>query len=164
MKKLVKVLGLGLALSLGSVAGSVAIAHDHGNGGYEGKMMERGERMMKRMFSRLDLTEAQREAVTEIRQDAQAAMAELKEQSVMSRGEFKEQMREIVQADEFDEQAFRQLMALKQTDRGEMAVIRAKMKHDIWHVLDAQQQAKMTEMMEKRGERRGKRAFGRDGE
>lgn len=158
MKKLVKVLGLGLALSLGGTA----MANDYHH--QSGMKVERGERMMQRMIAHLELTEAQQQSVHSIRDEAHAAMDAYKAQVGMSRNEMKAQMKAqmqaIVQAENFDEQAFRDLMAQKQAHKEEMALIKAKMKHDIWHVLDAQQQAKMTQMMAKRGERR----FGHRGE
>lgn len=159
MKKLVKVLGLGLVLSMGGAA----IANDY-HSQDSGVKVERGERMMKRMFSRLDLTQTQLDAVHVIRDEAHDAMDAFKEQANINRGEMKAQMKAIVQAENFDEQAFRDLMAKKHAHKGEMAVIKAKMKHDIWHVLDEQQQEKMTQMMEKRAERGGRRGFGRHGE
>ena len=154
-----KVLGLGLALSIGGAA----IANDYHSQGV-GFKMEHGKHMMKRMFSRLDLTEQQQQAVRAIREQAHTTMDELKNQSTMSRSELKSQLKSIVQADSFDEQAFRELMAVKQSHRSEMAVIRAKMKHDIWHVLDEQQQDKMAQMVEKRAERRAERGFRHHGE
>ena len=150
MKKLMSVLGLSLALAVGSGAYAGERFHD-------GMSMERGERMMQHMFSRLDLSDEQRDAVHAIRDEAHATMDAYKEKSQVDPAQMRAQMKALVQAESFDEQAFRDLMSQQQVHKTQMALIHAKMKNAVWNVLNAEQQAQMSEMMEKRG----KRGFGR---
>ncbi len=163
MKKILSVLGLGLALAFGGVAmaqgdRSSERTFDHsaerGHGG-------NGHHMMKRMFSKLDLSEEQQTQVKALREQMKADMQALRGDS--ERSNMRDLMKSIVQAETFDEDAFRAMLADKQAKKTEAAVIKAKMKNGVWNTLNAEQQAKMTEMMESRGKRHGDRQMRRHG-
>jgi protein CpxP len=141
MKKLMTVLGLGLALTLG---GNVLAQGDQG--------FERGhgERKMQRMFSRLDLSTEQQDAIRGIREQAHDSIDAYRSGLSLERGELHQQMKALVQAETFDETAFRELMAQKAAVKSEMALIKAKSKNAIWNQLTPQQQTQMSEIMEKR--------------
>jgi protein CpxP len=167
MKKILSVLGLGLALSFGGVAMAQG---DHSSERHFDQSSERGHggkghHMMKRMFSKLDLSEEQQTAVKALREQMKADMQALRaaRSEEGERSEFRDQMKSIVQAEAFEEDAFRAMLADKQAKKTEAAVIKAKMKNGVWNTLNAEQQAKMTEMMESRGERHDKRQMRRHG-
>lgn len=156
MKKILTVAGLALALTLGgaAVAGGERGHHGGGHGGHHF--------MMKRMFSKLDLSEQQQEEVKGIMSAFKTQMQEKKE----GRSEFKDQMKALVQSDSFDEAAVRALIESKQASRVDAGVAKARMKNQIWNVLNSEQQAKLTEMMEKmhsKGHRVMRRMFSEDG-
>jgi protein CpxP len=146
MKKIVSALGLGLALTFG---GAAMAEGDRGFERSQGDSHGGGHHMMKRMFSKLGLTEQQQEEVKAIREAAHASMKDNKGQFEG----FRDQMKALVQAESFDEAAYRTLIESKQSHKVDMMVIKAKMKNGVWNVLTAEQQAEMAEMIEKRGER-----------
>ncbi|NQZ07245.1 MAG: Spy/CpxP family protein refolding chaperone [Algicola sp.] len=152
MKNIVSVLGLGLALTFGGAA--LAEGHDgfergHGQDGNGDK-----GHMMKRMFSKLDLTDDQQTEIDVLRDQMHDSMEALRGEEG-ERKAFHNQMKSLVQSEEFDEDAFREMTAAKQVKKTEGAVIKAKMKHGVWNVLTAEQQEQMTAMMETKRERRG---------
>jgi protein CpxP len=161
MKKIVSVLGLGFALTFGGAA--LAEGHDgfergEGKGGHGGK-----GHMMKRMFSKLDLTAEQQTSIDALRDQMHDSMEALRGEEG-ERKAFHEQMKSVVQAEAFDEDAFREMTAAKQVKKVEVAVIKAKMKNGVWNVLSEAQQEQMTAMMESKRERRGgKRGMRHDG-
>lgn len=158
MKKLVQVVGLGIALTFGGNA--LADDYDRGHGySHEYGKGFKGERMMKRMFSRLDLTDEQKEQIHAIRDEAHEQMDAMREASDFDRDAFKAQMKAIMTAETFDEVAYRDLMAEKHARMVEFKVLKAKTKNRIYQVLDEEQRAQAEEMMEKRHERRGKRRW-----
>lgn len=151
MKKILTVAGLALALTLG---GTAFAGGERGHGGHGGM----GHHMMKRVFSKLDLTEQQREEVKGILSAFKEQMKGKKE----GRGEFKAQMKALVQSGTFDEAAVRDLIESKRAERVDAGVAQARMKNQIWNVLNAEQQAKLNEMMENakgKGKRFMKRMF-----
>jgi protein CpxP len=151
MKKIASVIGLGLALAFGGAA----IA----NGGERGfNHGERGEHhMMKRLFSKLDLSEEQKEVIKGLRVQTKASMKALYTEG--SRSESHSQMKALVMAETFDEAAFRDLLESKSSKRIDAGVVKAKMKNGIWNVLNAEQQEKLASMMAKMHDRKGKRGF-----
>ncbi|NQZ07244.1 MAG: Spy/CpxP family protein refolding chaperone [Algicola sp.] len=164
MKKILSVLSLGLALAFGGVAMAEG---DRSAERHSDHSSERGHggngqhHMMKRMFSKLDLSEDQQTAIRDLKEQMHADMVALRGDS--ERSDFRDQMKTIVQAETFDEDAFRELLAVKQAKKIEVGVMKAKMKNGVWNILNTEQQAKMTEMMESRGERHGKRQMRRHG-
>ena len=155
MKKILTVASVALALTFG---GNVMAEGDRGHrtppsedGGmrHHGGM---GHHMMKRIFSKLDLNEQQQQEVKAIMTGFREQMQDKKE----GRSEFKAQMKALVQSDSFDEAAVRALIESKHEVRIDAGVEMAKMKNQIWNVLNADQQEKLNEMMENMG-RHGKR-------
>jgi protein CpxP len=111
--------------------------------------------MMKRMFSKLDLSEEQKAGIKALREETKAAMMALYDEE--GRADFHDQMQALVKAESFDEAAFRALMETKAAKKMEAGVIKAKMKNGVWNLLDAEQQQKLEEMMEQKRERRQNR-------
>ncbi|MCJ8272867.1 MAG: Spy/CpxP family protein refolding chaperone [Psychrosphaera sp.] len=164
MKKIVSVLGLGFALTFGGAA--LAEGHDGFERGQDSDGHGGKGHMMKRMFSKLDLTDEQQTSIEALRDQMHDSMEALRGEEG-ERKAFHEQMKSLVQSEEFDEDAFREMTAAKQVKKTEAAVIKATMKHGVWNVLTAEQQEQMTAMMEtkreRRGGKRGERGMHRDG-
>ncbi|MCJ8272866.1 MAG: Spy/CpxP family protein refolding chaperone [Psychrosphaera sp.] len=168
MKKILSVLSLGLALAFGGVAMAEG---DRSSERHSDHSAERGHggngqhHMMKRMFSKLDLSEEQQTAIKDLKEQMHADMQTLRaaRSEEGQRSDFRDQMKAITQAETFDEDAFRELLAVKQAKKIEAGVMKAKMKNGVWNILNTEQQAKMTEMIQSRGERHGKRQMRRHG-
>ncbi len=160
MKNIVSVLGLGFALTFGGAVlaeGHNGFERGEGKGGHGGK-----GHMMKRMFSKLDLTDEQQTSIDALRDQMHDSMEALRGEG--EREDLRAQMKSVVQAETFDEEAFKAMLASKHAKKTEAAVIKAKMKNGVWNVLTAEQQEQMTAMMDEKRERRGgKRGMRRDG-
>lgn len=163
MKNIASVIGLGLVLAFGGSALAFgdrdgAMRHGGEHSGERGG--ERGHHMMQRMFSKLALSEQQEEAIKALRAAAHTSMEQLEEGSMT---DSHEQMKALIHASSFDEAAYRELLESKQSHHLEMRLIKAKTKNGIWNLLSAEQQEKMSAMMEhggKRGKRNGHRHQG----
>jgi protein CpxP len=159
MKKILSVIGLSLALTLsGVVLANGDGEHRMGHGGH-------GEsHMMQRILSTLDLTQAQQAAINALHQSHRDSMQQLHE----GRGQdAREQMKILIQAETFDEAAFRDLLESKQDLHIEKSVLKAKVKNGVWNILSTEQQQRLTEMMaqrKKRGSHKGHRAMRRQSE
>ena len=147
MKKIVSVLGLGLALTVGGMA---VAQGDRGFGGHERGMGGPGLFQAIGMLSELNLSDEQKAQIKTIRQNARAEMKALRG-DVEDRKAFRQQMKDLVQAESFDEDAFKALLVARQAKHAEGAVIMAKSKNAIWNLLNAEQQASVNEMLESRG-------------
>lgn len=157
MKKILTVAGLALALTLGGTAMAGGDRGHHGDG-HHGM----GHHMMKRMFSKLDLTEQQQEEVKSIMSAFKEQMKDKKDGHMA----FRDQLKGLIQAETFDEAAVRTLIESKQAERVSAGIAKARMKNQIWNVLTEQQQAKLEEMMgnmQQKG-RRMMHSFFNDGE
>lgn len=149
MKKLIGTIGLGLILSWSS--GLFAV-----DDGLRDplELREPKELRMEKLFFYLDLTPEQEEKVAEIRKASKTAIRDYKTQAGIDRQQLKEQRATIVQSKDFDEQAFRKYLADKQVHQNEIAVIRAQMRHTIWHTLTVEQQQKLEMLQEKYAKRK----------
>lgn len=142
-----------------AVAGTTTLAYAHGGRHHHGAGMggpaammgspERVDRMVDRMLSGIDATDAQR---TQVKQIAQAAAVDLKSQREARRA-LREQTRQAFVAPTVDAnavEALRQQM-LAQHDQMSRRMTTALL--DISRVLTPEQRAKMAERMKARGER-----------
>lgn len=106
---------------------------------------------MERMLKGLDLTDAQRQQISQITDEFKA-----KRQELPQREQTAEKFVALIQADVFDEVAARQLIEQQQTQMIEQGVARLKLQHAIRAVLTAEQKAqldaKMLRMKQKRQE------------
>lgn len=102
--------------------------------------------LSERAVERLDLTVTQQEKIKTIAESEKAAMEAFKKAHPNKRGEIKA----LVHAEIFDETAFRQAFAKGQSERVEMAVLKAKNKNAVWNTLTSEQQDKFEKMMKKR--------------
>ncbi|MFT5161819.1 MAG: protein CpxP [Alteromonadaceae bacterium] len=150
MKKILAGLGLALAVTFTTnVFVAKALA-----GEVEALTPQRGGPGMMHMmsvFSELDLTREQKEAIKALRHDAWATIKANKGEHL----DFRDQMQGLVRAENFDEVAVRELMASKHERRLQMGIMHAKMRNGIWNILNQEQRALLSELKAKRGEEQG---------
>jgi len=131
------VLTLVLALGAGTV---LAHGHGHHKGCHAAKGMASGAGMdgpggpMMRMLARLDLTEAQRDQIRGIMEQARPRFQEQRERMMAVR----KQLRELDPAS-FDEAAVRQIAAGLNGPLQEIAVLHQQVRSQIWAVLTPEQ-------------------------
>ncbi|WP_286271096.1 Spy/CpxP family protein refolding chaperone [Thalassotalea hakodatensis] len=123
---------------------------------HKGKSMAKHQ--LKRMARFLQLDDAQIAQIKTIYQDAKI----VKEQNKASRKAFRDEMKALVQSENFTEQAFLTLHQQNQDQLTESALQRAKTKNAIYLVLNDEQREKFAKFQEKRknkqkGKRKGKR-------
>ncbi|WP_221932906.1 Spy/CpxP family protein refolding chaperone [Thalassotalea sp. PS06] len=112
---------------------------EHGKQGYR----------MEKMLRALDLSDAQRAQIKEIRSNSKQQLEAL----APEKKEHRQELQAIIKADSFDENAFLALQNETAQKRQQAGLIRAKTMHQIYHVLDADQQAKFEKMQQKRKQR-----------
>lgn len=108
--------------------------------------------MMYKMARHLDLTEQQQLDIKAIMDNARSERG----QNLAAMENFREQMKAITSADEFDEAAF---LALKETNEPmfeAMALSKAKTRHSIFKLLTDEQREKFLQMKEQKMGKRGK--------
>ncbi len=115
--------------------------HPGGHHGGKGPGMFRMERMMEE----LDLSETQRAEVERIHEQGRSAMKAHGKSFRAGR----RAMRELIEADSFDEAAVRALAESQSAARVEMAVQHARDRHAIWKLLTPAQREQMAQKMAK---------------
>lgn len=150
MKKIVST-GLTAAILALSVSSISFVSNANPHDGYSGKShgAKQEYRQFKRMAKHLDLTDEQKVLFKSLKETAKENRSVMKEKM---QG-YKEQMKALMSATEFDEQAFLQLHSSYQNTFAEMALIKAKHKHQMMRILTPEQQEKAQNM---RGKRKGK--------
>ncbi|MBD1576042.1 MULTISPECIES: CpxP family protein [Vibrio] len=156
MKSLIKksiIVLVAAPLALGSVS---ALANNHGMDGHQGKKgghpgqqchMDRG------IWKQLDLTDAQKTQMKDLRQADRAAM---KSDFKAHQQDFKidhQKMQKLVMADNFDQAAVKSLaqeMATKQVDQ---QVKMAKSRHDMFNVLTTAQKQDFSKLQAEQHEK-----------
>jgi protein CpxP len=128
-------------ISIAALASTTLEAKPHNAGMNIYRML-----LSERAVERLDLTATQQEKIKTIAASEKAAMEAFKKAHPNKRDEIKA----LVHAEIFDETAFRQAFAKGQSERVEMAVLKAKNKNAVWNMLTSEQQEKFEKMMKKR--------------
>lgn len=107
------------------------------------------------MFKKLGLSDEQKAEIKTIREQAKEADTDVKAKL----REFKEAERALIASSDFSSEAWLALSAKYQSEFVAMSVSKAQVRHDMWNILTAEQQQKVTEKMEKMQDRekRGKR-------
>lgn len=143
MKKSLVVL-ISAPLALGSMS---ALAAPHGGQQHGGKHEQQcGMGMERGIWNKLDLTDAQKDQLKELRQQDRQAM---KEGFKAHKGEMKanhEKMQQLVMADDFDQAAVTSLAQDMANQRVEGQVKMAKSRHDMFSVLTAEQKEQFTKL------------------
>ena len=142
MKKLILVMFTLVCVSFSSVAKDQKSRH-------RGAM----DNPIRMMFSKLDLSEEQKQQMKDIMKQQKEQMKALHDGD----GQSKEQMKAIIHADSFDEVAFKQLQSEQAVKTQELALIKAKNMHKMYHLLTAEQKQKMAEMAEMRKQKMQKK-------
>lgn len=93
----------------------------------------------------LDLTDAQKEQVKTLMEQARASMPAKADMQAQH-----EQLKTLIQAENFDEAAVRTALQSQQSQRLEAEVSRSRLQHDIYQLLTAEQKAKLAEREQKR--------------
>ena len=106
------------------------------------------ERMLlsDRAKSFLSLTDAQQSQIKSIIEQQKSALEQYKEAGKETR----QQTKALIHSETFDEQAFRDFFLSNQDSKLEISVIKARGKHQIWNILDEEQQEKLQKMMKHR--------------
>lgn len=106
------------------------------------------ERMLlsDRAKSFLSLTDAQQSQIKSIIEQQKSALEQYKEAGKETR----QQTKALIHSETFDEQAFRDFFLSNQDSKLEISVIKARGKHQIWNILDEDQQEKLQKMMKHR--------------
>ncbi|MGH1359232.1 MAG: Spy/CpxP family protein refolding chaperone [Burkholderiaceae bacterium] len=128
--------------------------HGH-RGGHHGQRGGHGEFGMKMMLKGLDLTEAQRDQVFEIRHAAMPAMRDASKQMRQAR----KSLRELALQGKVSPEQIAQSSAALEKAVGELATVRAQSMSAVVDVLTDEQATKLRERMNRRGKRgeRGER-------
>lgn len=106
---------------------------------------------MKKMALMLDLTSEQQQQLTDIKAKAKSESAPLK-QKLKS---FRTEMKALMKADFFDEQAFIQLQSRYQPTLSQLALVKAKTKHAMKTVLTVEQREKWQKVRKLNRDERG---------
>ncbi|MFC4655436.1 Spy/CpxP family protein refolding chaperone [Rheinheimera marina] len=93
----------------------------------------------------LDLTDTQKEQVKTLMEQARASMPAKADMQAQH-----EQLKTLIQAENFDEAAVRTVLQSQQSQRLEAEVSRSRLQHDIYQLLTAEQKAKLAEREQKR--------------
>lgn len=119
---------------------------------HKGKSMVKHQ--LRKMARFLQLDDAQKAQIKTIYQDAKLVKAENK----VSRKAFRDEMKTLIQSENFTEQAFLALHQQHQDQLTQAALQRAKTKNAIYMVLNEEQREKFAKYQEKRkGKHKGKR-------
>ena len=139
---------IAIVLVLALLAAPVLAQGPSGRGPGHGHFHGEDSPMHERVLAQLDLTDEQREEVEQLMTDHRAAMKDRREQMRDRRMA----MRDLIHADEFDEAAIRDAaMAIAEAE-ADVAVERARLRHEIHALLTPEQQEKAAQMREKRRE------------
>lgn len=151
MKRLTKSV-LAIVLATGSVAlVTVATAMPFGDGpgcGRGGHHTGQGQAFsgmgpnLDRLADRLDMTDQQRSEIEDIQRETRQQMSALRDKMEVNRSE----IRELVQSDDYDEDAVRRVADEQGDLRAEMIVLRAQMRHDMKNVLNDDQVAQLDDI------------------
>jgi len=134
-----------LVLSTGSFAGN----DSHELNRHDNNHQQMSEKKFAKLSKKLDLSESQQAQIKVLRSDEKTKIQALKPAMIA----FKEQVKVLMSAESFDEQAFIQLQASNQDVFASMALIKAKSKFAMKSVLTEEQLEKFRSMKHKRSRR-----------
>ncbi|MFT6157141.1 MAG: protein CpxP [Neolewinella sp.] len=148
MRKVTKYV-VGVAVALGLAGGVVAANSDGEFCQSEERMTKHGDRMVKKVTKRLDLNDSQQVALKQLQSDVQNKMKDIH----ASKGDTKESFKSLF-GSQFDQTGAIQLMQAKTNKVNLTAPEMVASFANFYDSLDAAQQAKVVEMMDKRGGRK----------
>lgn len=139
------------AMNDGEQASDCQKMQEHKGKRFKGKHSQ--HKQLKKMARYLDLTAEQKSEIKDIFTAAKSNRNVEKQ----AMNDFKLEVKALVQADTFDEQAFKNLHSAHQVQIQNVALEKAKVKHQIFNVLTPEQQEKWLEFKEKRANKMAKR-------
>ncbi len=110
---------------------------------YQKRYKRSGEASLHKMAIMLDLSQDQQDKIKAIKQTAKLSHVNLR----MSMKAFHAEVKALMQAEYFDEQAFTQLQSKYQSTSAQLALMKAKTKHAISKVLTDKQRTKWFQLM-----------------
>jgi len=131
-----------LVLTPVSFAGS---GHSNHQGGYDKSDQQMSEKKLAKLSRKLGLTESQQADIKALKTEEKTQMQALKP----AMKAFREQVKTLMSAESFDEQAFIQLQASNQETFAAMALIKVKSKFAMKSVLTEEQLEKFRSMKHK---------------
>ena len=134
-----------LIISTTTFAGDNSTYHDDRGVKYQ----QMSEKKLAKLSRKLGLSESQQADIKALKSEEKSQMQALKP----AMKAFKEQVKTLMSADSFDEQAFIELQANNQDVFAQMALIKAKSKFAMKSVLTAEQLEKFRSMKHKRSRR-----------
>jgi periplasmic protein CpxP/Spy len=142
---------LGVSATSTVMAASEAGPNDGQRGGYERHGWHR-EGGLSRMFERLDLTQEQRDKVSQIMDEGKAA----RQEKMKALWENRKALHEQAMAETYDAQRVQELADQQGKLRAELTVMRTETFHNIYGVLTPEQKQKLVEMKaQRKGQHRG---------
>jgi protein CpxP len=142
------VIAIALPMALGS-ASALAFGGSNHHGGKWGCGMQDG----RKVFSQLDLTDAQKEQMQSMRE---ANRAEMKSKRLEQHTEMKanhDKMQELVLASDFDENAVRDLALQMSTAQVERRVVMLEKRHQMLNILTTEQKTQYQTIQAERAEK-----------
>lgn len=134
VSKLIFALGLLTASSLSGIA----VAHEQKAAGYEhGRYMQHSP--VKRMLAGLNLTDSQREQIKQLMQQHRSGQKNARPDNT------RQQMRDLMAADTFDEVAARILLEAQQQQAVDKRLAALQLRHQVLQVLTAEQRQQLRE-------------------
>lgn len=122
----------------------------------QGRMEMKHEKRLAVMADVLDLSDTQQQQIQAIVEQEQTDMEENREKMHQGR----EQMRSLLDSDSFDESAIRSLAISQESMKTEMFIAQAKVKHQIFQLLNSEQRdlaEKLKPLLHKPGGKHHKR-------
>lgn len=134
------------AASLLLATNSVTAGH-HNKPGQAGKSyeMQHGGFPFQKMLAGVELTSAQQQQLRQLLQEHKASKSDL-ERGATDRGA----LRQLVQAEYFDEQAVTELLQLQQPQRLTQRVAQLKLRHQVYQLLTPEQRQQLADKHQQR--------------
>jgi protein CpxP len=152
MKNTIKNIAIATSLCSALLLTPVSFAGNGGSGhqtGHDKSYQQMSEKKLAKLSRKLGLTESQQTDIRALKTEEEAQMQTLKP----AMKAFREQVKTLMSAETFDEQAFIQLQASNQDVFASMALVKAKSKFLMKSILTEEQLEKFNKMKKKRSRR-----------
>lgn len=151
MKRTIKNIVIASSLCSALVLSTASFADSDGNhqAGSDRSYQQMSEKKLAKLTRKLGLSESQQADIATLKSEEKVKMQELKP----AMKAFREQVKTLMSAESFDEQAFIQLQANNQDVFAAMALIKVKSKFAMKSVLTEEQLEKFNSMKHKRSRR-----------
>ncbi|WP_371187712.1 Spy/CpxP family protein refolding chaperone [Thalassotalea maritima] len=140
-----KTLFTATVLTLAMLVSGGVMAKHHGERSHKGGWFARA-------VQQLELNDSQQQQIKQIRMDSKKQLKALHQQGRDSNA--RQAMFELIKAEDFNEQQFLQLHQRQADMKAEMALIKSKSMHQVYHLLTPAQQQELLQMMAKHQQRK----------